>query len=114
MPENAGNDEKNWSKYGFILRYPNEKSQLTGIIYEPWHYRYVVDRMTVRQRGQSKGIVVWQPVPWINKNQIPVAGSISNMRGFVICRCIDQQIFRHVIRHLWKCWPTAAAPDCLL
>ena len=27
--------------YGFILRYPNEKSQQTGIIYEPWHYRYV-------------------------------------------------------------------------
>lgn len=28
-------------KYGFILRYPNDKSSLTGIIYEPWHYRYV-------------------------------------------------------------------------
>ena len=27
--------------YGFILRYPNEKSEITGIIYEPWHYRYV-------------------------------------------------------------------------
>lgn len=28
-------------EYGFILRYPNDKSDLTGIIYEPWHYRYV-------------------------------------------------------------------------
>ena len=28
-------------EYGFILRYPEEKSDLTGIIYEPWHYRYV-------------------------------------------------------------------------
>ena len=28
-------------EYGFILRYPNEKSAVTGIIYEPWHYRYV-------------------------------------------------------------------------
>ena len=28
-------------EYGFILRYPNEKSSTTGIIYEPWHYRYV-------------------------------------------------------------------------
>lgn len=28
-------------KYGFILRYPPEKSDITGIIYEPWHYRYV-------------------------------------------------------------------------
>lgn len=28
-------------EYGFILRYPNGKSELTGITYEPWHYRYV-------------------------------------------------------------------------
>lgn len=28
-------------EYGFILRYPTEKSDLTGIGYEPWHYRYV-------------------------------------------------------------------------
>ena len=27
--------------YGFILRYPDDKIELTGIIYEPWHYRYV-------------------------------------------------------------------------
>lgn len=27
--------------YGFILRYPPDKSDLTGIGYEPWHYRYV-------------------------------------------------------------------------
>ena len=32
---------ENCWKYGFILRYPNEKSDKTGIIYEPWHYRYV-------------------------------------------------------------------------
>ncbi len=28
-------------EYGFILRYPSDKTDLTGIIYEPWHYRYV-------------------------------------------------------------------------
>ena len=28
-------------EYGFILRYPVNKSNITGIIYEPWHYRYV-------------------------------------------------------------------------
>lgn len=32
--------ENSW-KYGFILRYPSDKSDLTGIYYEPWHYRYV-------------------------------------------------------------------------
>ena len=32
--------ENSW-KYGFVLRYPSEKSEITGIGYEPWHYRYV-------------------------------------------------------------------------
>ncbi len=32
--------ENSW-KYGFILRYPNGTTSETGIIYEPWHYRYV-------------------------------------------------------------------------
>ncbi len=32
--------ENSW-KYGFILRYPLDKSDITGIIFEPWHYRYV-------------------------------------------------------------------------
>lgn len=32
---------ENCHKYGFILRYPPEKTAITNIIYEPWHYRYV-------------------------------------------------------------------------
>ena len=32
---------ENSYKYGFILRYPSDKSHITGINYEPWHYRYV-------------------------------------------------------------------------
>ncbi|MNC64126.1 D-alanyl-D-alanine carboxypeptidase [compost metagenome] len=27
--------------YGFILRYPKDKVAITGIQYEPWHFRYV-------------------------------------------------------------------------
>ena len=29
------------AEYGFILRYPKDKQDITGITYEPWHYRYV-------------------------------------------------------------------------
>ena len=29
------------AEYGFILRYPKDKQHITGVIYEPWHYRYV-------------------------------------------------------------------------
>ena len=28
-------------EYGFIVRYPDGKEDVTGIIYEPWHFRYV-------------------------------------------------------------------------
>lgn len=33
-------EENSW-KYGFILRYPQGKEDITGFTFEPWHYRYV-------------------------------------------------------------------------
>lgn len=41
-----GTNESNWLKdncykYGFIIRYPKGKDNITGYIYEPWHIRYV-------------------------------------------------------------------------
>jgi D-alanyl-D-alanine carboxypeptidase len=32
--------DNSW-KYGFILRYPKDTTDITGIIYEPWHFRFV-------------------------------------------------------------------------
>jgi len=29
------------AEYGFILRYPKDKTEKTGVMYEPWHFRYV-------------------------------------------------------------------------
>ena len=44
--EYANTPEGEWllnhaHEYGFILRYPQNKEYVTGVIYEPWHYRYV-------------------------------------------------------------------------
>ena len=33
--------KENCWRYGFILRYPEDKTEITGISYEPWHFRYV-------------------------------------------------------------------------
>ena len=33
--------EHNAHRFGFILRYPEGKQEVTGIIYESWHFRYV-------------------------------------------------------------------------
>lgn len=41
--------------YGFILRYPNGTSDTTGIIYEPWHYRYV--GATTAKAVKNSGLV---------------------------------------------------------
>ncbi len=32
---------QNAHRFGFILRYPEDKTEITGIIYEPWHFRFV-------------------------------------------------------------------------
>ncbi len=41
-------------EYGFILRYPEDKQDVTGVIYEPWHYRYVgvEAAQAMRESGQ--------------------------------------------------------------
>ena len=33
--------EENAARFGYVLRYMPEKQEITGIIYEPWHFRYV-------------------------------------------------------------------------
>lgn len=42
--------------YGFILRYPESASDITGIIYEPWHYRYV--GIPVAKAMQENGLTL--------------------------------------------------------
>ncbi len=42
----ASTNEYKWlvnnaHKYGFVLRYPEDKTDITGMIYQPWHWRYV-------------------------------------------------------------------------
>ena len=45
-PEFSAEPEAQWMaahchEYGFIIRYMEDKQEITGIIYEPWHLRYV-------------------------------------------------------------------------
>ena len=46
MEAQASSDAQKWLwdhawEYGFILRYPEDQTEVTGVAYEPWHYRYV-------------------------------------------------------------------------
>ncbi len=40
-------------EYGFIQRYPANKADVTGISYEPWHYRYVGVEAATRIREEN-------------------------------------------------------------
>lgn len=44
---------ENASDYGFILRYPKEKEDITGIEYEPWHWRYVGPEHAKKMKEQN-------------------------------------------------------------
>ncbi len=37
--------QENAHKYGYILRYPEDKTEITGYTYESWHYRYVGEKI---------------------------------------------------------------------
>lgn len=58
---------ENAYRYGFILRYPKGKEYVTGIEYEPWHYRYVgVEAATI-----------------ITEEQITLEEFIDNMEDYL-------------------------------
>ena len=57
--------EAHAAEYGFILRYPEGKESITGVVYEPWHYRYVgtelaqrlyADKLTLEEYKTAPGV----------------------------------------------------------
>lgn len=40
-------------EYGFILRYTEEKAHITGIVYEPWHFRYVGTEVSMAMKDSG-------------------------------------------------------------
>lgn len=55
------------AEYGFVLRYPPEKSEITGITFEPWHYRYV--GRSAAQEMTEKGLCLEEY--WQQAGQVP-------------------------------------------
>lgn len=62
----SSDDVYNWLaenayKYGFIKRYPSDKTDITGVINEPWHYRYVGKQAALEI--YSQGICLEEYIP---------------------------------------------------
>ncbi len=52
----------NAEQFGFVLRYPKDKQSVTGIIYEPWHYRYV--GVEHAQKMKELGLCLEEYLEW--------------------------------------------------
>lgn len=45
---------ENAHNYGFILRYPEDKTAITGVNFEPWHWRYVGTQAAKEMKGNNQ------------------------------------------------------------
>lgn len=58
---------ENAENYGFILRYPEDKQEITKIIYEPWHWRFV--GIEVAKEINAKGLCFEEYIEEINNKE---------------------------------------------
>jgi len=82
--------ENSW-RYGFILRYPKGKTHITGIIYEPWHYRFVGVKRAyeITQSGLCleeffESLNVPEPEPPVSLHEPPVSLREPDVGGGVL------------------------------
>lgn len=65
--------QENAADYGFILRYPEGKEDITGIVFEPWHYRFV--GVYYAKLITDKGITLeefFEEMNWVDENGVAI------------------------------------------
>lgn len=67
-------------EYGFILRYPEDKCDITGIGYEPWHYRYVGREAALAMRDSGQCLEEYL------EEQEKSAPAHGGQNGMAVCR----------------------------
>lgn len=85
--------EETWEKihpilkeYGFIVRYPKKKEEITGYSYEPWHIRYV-------------GVV---PATIISDNHLTLEEYLMNFNGILVVNKESNMTSRDVVNEVSK------------
>ncbi len=56
--------QENAADYGFVMRYPKEKENVTGVKYEPWHWRFV--GINAAKEMKEKGFVLEEYIEYKN------------------------------------------------
>ena len=54
----------NAENYGFVLRYPKQKEDITQVTYEPWHWRYVGEENA--KKMNELGLCLEEYVEYLN------------------------------------------------
>ncbi len=80
--------KKNASDYGFILRYPKNKTKITGIQYEPWHFRYV--GLPHSRIMQEKDYTLEQYLDFLREHQ-SISVTVDGERYQVIYKPVDRE-----------------------
>lgn len=57
-------------EYGFIVRYTEEKESITGIIDEPWHFRYVGTRVSLAMKDTGLSLEEYLGAPAVTKERL--------------------------------------------
>lgn len=63
--------EENAYKYGFVMSYPEGAEEITGYIYEPWHYRYIGVENAARWKESGLTLTEFleeQPQEWVEES----------------------------------------------
>ena len=71
--------EHSW-EYGFIVRFPEDKTEVTGIEYEPWHYRYVGKELA--KEIYESGLCLEEYMDMLTKKAGSDAGTASDPDRF--------------------------------
>ncbi|OCT16369.1 D-Ala-D-Ala carboxypeptidase VanY [Paenibacillus pectinilyticus] len=87
---------KNAWNYGFILRYPKDKTAITGIQYEPWHFRYVGLPHSVIM--QEKNFSLEQYLAFL-KEQKHVSTTVNGKKYEITYYPVSQNTTIHVPNH---------------
>lgn len=67
--------KENAERYGFVNRFPKDKQDLTKIIYEPWHYRFVTVEHAARMNELN--MCLEEYVPYLQNGGEPVSSDTA-------------------------------------
>ena len=113
-PEAAWLAETAW-RFGFILRYPEGTMDITGIAYEPWHFRYVGEIHAfymgenhlvfeqyialLQERGvlslsmDGRNYEIWYQTPWEGAIRVPLGLEFTlsgdNRGGYIVTVALE-------------------------